>query len=46
MCPWGTVLKELDEKEGILTADLDLLYLDTVRSSIPIGNETFGLKRP
>lgn len=44
--PWGKVLKELDEKEGILTADLDLLYLDTVRSSIPIGNETFGMKRP
>ena len=42
--PWGTVLKEFDETEGILTADLDLSYLDTVRRSLPIGNEIFGTK--
>ena len=35
--PWGRVLAELDEKEGILEATVDLAYTDAVRQQIPLG---------
>ena len=35
--PWGRVLAELDEKEGILAAEVDLAYTDAVRQQIPLG---------
>lgn len=33
--PWGTVLTETDEKEGIIQADIDLDFLEDVRNQIP-----------
>lgn len=33
--PWGEVVATTDEKEGIVTADLDLEAIDSMRSSIP-----------
>ncbi|KAK2710780.1 omega-amidase NIT2-like [Artemia franciscana] len=33
--PWGTVLTETDEKEGIVQADIDLDFLEDVRNQIP-----------
>lgn len=34
--PWGKVVGELDEKEGILIADIDLSECDKVREAIPV----------
>ena len=34
--PWGTVLGMLDEKEGVLTAELDLDYEAQVREELPL----------
>ena len=34
--PFGNVLGELDEKEGILYADIDLDYLSTIREELPL----------
>ena len=33
--PWGKVINKLDDKEGILIQDLDMLEIDKIRSSIP-----------
>ena len=35
--PWGRILKELDEKEGILDIELDLAETDRIRTQIPLG---------
>ena len=35
--PWGRVVRELDEREGILRAEVDLDYVDAVRQQIPLG---------
>jgi omega-amidase len=37
--PWGDVVATIDEKEGVVIADLDLDRLAEVRSGIPIGNQ-------
>ena len=37
--PWGDVLATIDEKEGIVIADLDLSKVEQVRGGIPIGNQ-------
>ena len=34
--PWGTVLKRLDENEGILIADVDLDSIEKFRAELPI----------
>ncbi len=34
--PWGEVVARLDEKEGILYADIDLDYIKKVRSELPL----------
>ena len=34
--PWGKVIGELDEKEGVLIADIDLAECESVRAAIPI----------
>ena len=34
--PWGTVLDILDEKEGILLAELDMDYEEQVREELPL----------
>ena len=36
--PWGRVLKELDGKEGVLSAEIDFAHLEAVRQQIPMGN--------
>jgi predicted amidohydrolase len=35
--PWGRILEELDEKEGILDIELDLAETDRIRTQIPLG---------
>lgn len=37
--PWGEVMVEASEKEDIIYADIDLVYLDEVRKQIPIGHQ-------
>ena len=34
--PWGMVVQELDEKEGILSALIDLGRVEAVRAQIPL----------
>ena len=34
--PWGTILTQMDEKEGIRVVTLDLDYLEKVRSELPL----------
>ena len=34
--PWGRVVKELDEKEGILLETIDLEHEDAVRQQLPL----------
>ena len=34
--PWGSVVAELDENEGILTAELDFARLEQVRAELPL----------
>ncbi|ORU00636.1 N-carbamoyl-D-amino acid amidohydrolase [Anaerovibrio sp. JC8] len=34
--PWGDVVGVLDEKEGILTAELDLDYIGKIREELPL----------
>ena len=36
--PWGRVVRELDEKEGVLSMDVDLSYAEAVRQQIPLGS--------
>jgi omega-amidase len=38
--PWGEVIATLDEKEGLVIADLDVSKVDEVRRAIPIGDQT------
>ena len=35
--PWGRVISELDEKEGVLCTEIDLAYTDAVRQQIPLS---------
>jgi predicted amidohydrolase len=35
--PWGRILRELDEEEGILDIELDLAETDRIRTQIPLG---------
>ena len=42
--PWGRVVQELDEKEGMLCAAVDLAYADSVRQQIPLGSH--GVSAP
>lgn len=34
--PWGDVIRELDEKEGILISDIDLQRVEAVRKQLPL----------
>ena len=34
--PWGNVLGELDEREGILRADIDLARMNSLREQLPL----------
>ena len=40
--PWGAVVDMLDEKEGILIAELDLDYEEQVRKELPLLNSRRG----
>jgi deaminated glutathione amidase len=33
--PWGTVLADAPDKEGVVTADLDFDYLEKIRTQVP-----------
>ena len=33
--PWGTILNRLGKGPGVVVADLDLAYMDSVRASLP-----------
>jgi predicted amidohydrolase len=33
--PWGTILAELPDGPGIITAEIDLLHLTKVRAELP-----------
>ncbi|MFI3313072.1 MAG: carbon-nitrogen hydrolase family protein [Eubacteriales bacterium] len=35
--PWGTVLHQMDDRTGMVLVDLDMDYVDSVRSQIPLG---------
>ncbi|CAJ1915619.1 unnamed protein product [Cylindrotheca closterium] len=37
--PWGEVISTIDEKEGIVFADLDLAKVEEMRAGIPIENQ-------
>ncbi|XP_047029147.1 omega-amidase NIT2 isoform X1 [Helicoverpa zea] len=37
--PWGKVVQELDEKPGLLCADIDLRMVEEVRSQIPVRSQ-------
>lgn len=40
--PWGTVIEKLDDKEGIITVDIDINKINDTKQTIPIfNNETF-----
>jgi len=34
--PWGTIIAELPDGEGIITAELDLSYLQHIRAALPV----------
>jgi predicted amidohydrolase len=34
--PWGTILTQMDEKEGIRIVELDLDYVDKIRRELPL----------
>lgn len=34
--PWGTIVTQMDEKEGVCVVDLDLDYVDRVRQELPL----------
>jgi predicted amidohydrolase len=34
--PWGTVLAQMDEKEGIRLVEFDFDYLEKVRQELPL----------
>lgn len=34
--PWGKILAQLDEQEGILTAEMDLSRVDQIRAQLPL----------
>ena len=36
--PWGTVVAEKGDGEGLCIAEIDLSYNDTVRQAIPVRN--------
>jgi predicted amidohydrolase len=46
--PWGTVTAQASDKEGVIYADIDMDYLESVRSQIPCLKHTrmdlFGVK--
>ena len=47
--PWGTILTQMDEKEGIRIVELDLDYADKVRRELPLlahrRTDLYELKR-
>ena len=36
--PWGDIVMQMDEKPGIGMADIDLDYIDKIRSKLPLIN--------
>ena len=46
--PWGTVLGQLDEKEGILTAELNFSRVEKIRQELPLlkhrRTDLYGLR--
>ena len=34
--PWGNIVEQLDEKEGMLISDIDLAYVDKIREELPL----------
>ncbi|XP_051165028.1 omega-amidase NIT2 [Leptopilina boulardi] len=37
--PWGTILRELEEKEDMIVEDIDLNVIEEVRSQIPVSRQ-------
>ena len=36
VCPWGDVIKRMDEKEGYIIQEINLAYLEKVRKELPL----------
>ncbi len=34
--PWGDVIKEMDEKEGVMITEIDLEYVEKIRKQLPL----------
>lgn len=34
--PWGSIIQEMDEKEGYIVNDIDIGYVDKIRSELPL----------
>ena len=37
--PWGDIVGELDEKEGVLVCDLDMEKVENMRNQIPTSKQ-------
>ena len=45
--PWGNIMNELEDGPGIITANIDLGYLKSLRSKIPVHNHRrFSILKP
>ena len=45
--PWGNIMNELEEGPGIITADIDLGYLESLRNKLPIyDHRRFSVLKP
>ena len=45
--PWGNIMSELEEGSGIITADIDLDYLESLRNKLPIyDHRRFSVLKP
>jgi nitrilase len=45
--PWGNIMNELAEGSGIITADIDLDYLESLRNKLPIyDHRRFNVLKP
>jgi nitrilase len=45
--PWGNIMNELEEGSGIITADIDLGYLESLRNKLPIyDHRRFSVLKP
>lgn len=47
--PWGDIIDEMDEKEGVIISDIDLSYVEKIRTQLPLlsarRTDLYQLKR-